>query len=59
MSSDLGLPLRGAAIGNGWMDGRAQYPAYLDYGIKHGIIDENSDVRILPNTFFALNLLLV
>ncbi|KAH7926806.1 alpha beta-hydrolase [Leucogyrophana mollusca] len=42
LSSNLGIPLRGAAIGNGWMDGRSQYPAYLDYAVTHGIVDENS-----------------
>lgn len=43
LSSDLNVPLRGAAIGNGWIDSRTQYPAYLDYAVKHGILEENSD----------------
>ena len=38
------MPLRGAAIGNGWIDSQTQYPAYLDYAVKHGIIEENSEV---------------
>ena len=45
LSSDLPTPLRGVAIGNGWLDARRQYPAYLDYAVKHGIIEENSEVR--------------
>ena len=45
LDSDLGVPLRGAAIGNGWIDSHTQYPSYLDYAVKHGIIEENSDVR--------------
>ena len=46
LSSNLGISLKGLAIGNGWIDGRHQYPAYLDYAVKHGIIEENSDVRL-------------
>lgn len=42
LSSDLKMPLRGAAIGNGWIDGRSQYPAYLDYAVTHGLVDESS-----------------
>ncbi|KAH9179594.1 carboxypeptidase KEX1 [Lactarius sanguifluus] len=38
-SSDLGVPLRGSAIGNGWIDARRQYPAYLDYAVKHGLVE--------------------
>ncbi|KAH7912950.1 Alpha/Beta hydrolase protein [Hygrophoropsis aurantiaca] len=43
LSSDLHLPLQGVAIGNGWIDGRSQYPAYLDYAVTHGIVDANSE----------------
>ncbi|KAH9948790.1 alpha/beta-hydrolase [Amylocystis lapponica] len=43
LKSSLNIPLRGAAIGNGWIDGRHQYPAYLDYAVKHGLVEENSD----------------
>ncbi|KAJ3555877.1 hypothetical protein NM688_g2335 [Phlebia brevispora] len=43
LSSDLNIPLRGAAIGNGWIDSRTQYPSYLDYAVKHGIVEENSE----------------
>jgi len=43
LSSNLNIPLRGLAIGNGWMDARRQYPAYLDYAVKHGIIEQGSD----------------
>ncbi|KAG2143613.1 alpha beta-hydrolase [Suillus clintonianus] len=42
LSSDLRMPLRGAAIGNGWIDARSQYPAYLDYAVTHGLVDESS-----------------
>ena len=41
----LSTPLKGIAIGNGWIDGRYQYPAYLEFAIRSGIITENSDVR--------------
>ena len=42
-----GLPrtLKGLAIGNGWIDARRQYPAYLEYGLKHGLVETGSDVR--------------
>lgn len=44
---EAGLPhtLRGIAIGNGWIDARRQYPAYLEYGLKHGLVESGSDVR--------------
>ncbi|KAG9317776.1 alpha beta-hydrolase [Chiua virens] len=42
LNSDLNIPLRGAAIGNGWIDGRNQYPAYLEYAEVHGLIDVQS-----------------
>jgi hypothetical protein len=44
LNSDLGVPLLGAAIGNGWIDGRNQYPSYLEYATKHGLVEVNSDV---------------
>ncbi|KAI1796104.1 alpha/beta-hydrolase [Ganoderma leucocontextum] len=42
LNSNLDIPLKGAAIGNGWMDARRQYPAYLDYGVKHSLLEETS-----------------
>lgn len=47
ISSNLGVPLKGLAIGNGWIDARHQYPAYLDYAVKHDLIEETSDVSSL------------
>lgn len=41
----LSTPLKGIAIGNGWIDGRAQYPAYYDYAIEAGLIKAGSAVR--------------
>ncbi|PAV21036.1 alpha beta-hydrolase [Pyrrhoderma noxium] len=43
LGSDLGISLKGLAIGNGWIDAKHQYPAYLEYSVKHGIIEENSE----------------
>ena len=43
LDSDLGVPLRGIAIGNGWIDSRTQYPSFLEYAVKHGLYEENSD----------------
>ncbi|KAF8760117.1 Serine carboxypeptidase [Rhizoctonia solani] len=35
-------PLRGIAIGNGWIDGRNQYPAYVDFAVDKGLIKRDS-----------------
>ncbi|KZT05556.1 alpha/beta-hydrolase [Laetiporus sulphureus 93-53] len=43
LKSNLNIPLRGAAIGNGWIDGRHQYPSFLTYAVKHGLVEENSE----------------
>ncbi|KAH8096683.1 alpha/beta-hydrolase [Cristinia sonorae] len=43
LDSSMNIPLRGVAIGNGWMHGRTQYPSFLDYAVKHGITELNSD----------------
>lgn len=34
------IPIKGAAIGNGWMDARVQGPATIDYSWWHGLIDQ-------------------
>ncbi|KAJ7579750.1 Alpha/Beta hydrolase protein [Mycena floridula] len=44
LDSNLGIALKGAAIGNGWLDARTQYPAYIDYAVKVGILEENSEL---------------
>ncbi|PCH40983.1 KEX1 protein [Wolfiporia cocos MD-104 SS10] len=43
LDSSLNIPLRGAAIGNGWIDGRHQYPSFLTYAVKHGLVEEGSE----------------
>ncbi|KAJ7696099.1 alpha/beta-hydrolase [Mycena rosella] len=43
LDSDVGIPLRGIAIGNGWIDARRQYASYIDFAVKVGILEENSD----------------
>ncbi|KAI0375946.1 alpha/beta-hydrolase [Pilatotrama ljubarskyi] len=43
LSSKLRIPLKGAAIGNGWTDARRQYPSYLDYAVKHGIVEVGTE----------------
>lgn len=47
LNSTLNIPLKGAAIGNGWMDSKSQYPAYIEYAVKTGLIEENSKVRLI------------
>lgn len=45
LSSNLDVPLKGIAIGNGWIDPKNQYPSYLDYSVKMGILQENSVIN--------------
>ena len=40
---DPPIQLKGVAIGNGWMDARSQYPAYLPYAVKQGLLVENTE----------------
>jgi len=44
LESDLHISLRGAAIGNGWMDGRTQYPSFLPFSVNVGLFREDSQV---------------
>ena len=46
LSSNLQTPLKGLAIGNGWIDGESQYPGYLEFAEKHDLIKKGSDVSI-------------
>ncbi|KZO97969.1 alpha/beta-hydrolase [Calocera viscosa TUFC12733] len=39
-------PLKGIAIGNGWIDGRTQYPAYYEFAKKNNMIKPESEARI-------------
>jgi hypothetical protein len=41
----ISTPLKGIAIGNGWFDGRSQYPAYYEFAINAGVIRKGSQVR--------------
>jgi len=43
LNTTLNVPLKGLAIGNPWMDSKRQYPAYLDYAVKTGLVEEKSD----------------
>jgi carboxypeptidase D len=43
LSSHLNIPLRGIAIGNGWIDAKRQSLSYFDYSVKMGLLEENSD----------------
>ncbi|KAF7335334.1 Pheromone-processing carboxypeptidase KEX1 [Mycena sanguinolenta] len=43
LNSKMGVHLRGAAIGNGWIDARRQYASYIDFAVKVGILEENSE----------------
>jgi carboxypeptidase C (cathepsin A) len=47
LNSNLGIPLLGAAIGNGWIDPKRQYATYIDFVVKVGLLEENSDVRVV------------
>ncbi|PPQ79472.1 hypothetical protein CVT25_002608 [Psilocybe cyanescens] len=41
LNSVMKVPLKGIAIGNGWIDSKRQYPAYIDYAVKMGRMEEN------------------
>jgi len=49
LDSNAGIPLQGVAIGNGWIDAKRQYPAYIEYAVKMEILKETSDVRSTPS----------
>lgn len=55
LSSNLNVPLKGLAIGNGWIDARRQYAAYLDYAVKHDLIEESSDVSYCSSSALVLS----
>jgi carboxypeptidase D len=42
----VGINLKGAAIGNGWIDARRQYPSYIDFVTRVGVFEEKSDVSL-------------
>ncbi|KZT62946.1 alpha/beta-hydrolase [Calocera cornea HHB12733] len=39
-------PLKGIAIGNGWIDGRTQYPAYYEFAKKNNMIKPDFEPRV-------------
>ncbi|TFK22357.1 pheromone-processing carboxypeptidase KEX1 [Coprinopsis marcescibilis] len=43
LDSNFGVPLRGVAIGNGWMDAKSQYLTYLDYAMKMSLLEEGTE----------------
>lgn len=53
LDSNVPTPLKGIAIGNGWIDAMAQYPAYVEYAAKYGIIKEGSEVLSLVIMFIV------
>ena len=58
LNSTVGVPLRGIAIGNGWIDPRRQYITYIDFAVKVGLLEENSEVRVFLHFFSACSALL-
>lgn len=45
-SSDFpSFPLKGIAIGNGWIDPKTQYQGYVDFAYEKGLIKQGSKVR--------------
>ncbi|KAG8824426.1 Cell death protease [Serendipita sp. 399] len=41
-ASDVPAPLKGIVIGNGWLDSRAQYPAFVEFGLRAGLFKSGS-----------------
>lgn len=50
LNSLMKVPLKGIAIGNGWIDSKRQYPAYIDYAVKMGRMEENDAVSACEPT---------
>lgn len=50
LDSDLQISLKGIAIGNGWIDARNQYPAYVEYAVARGLLDSGSEVFLCSGT---------
>ena len=46
------VPLTGIAIGNGWIDARTQYPAYIEFALKVGLFKEGSEVSFSFQPYF-------
>ncbi|EJU06202.1 alpha/beta-hydrolase [Dacryopinax primogenitus] len=38
--------LKGITIGNGWIDGRTQYPAYYEFAVKNKMIKPDNEARV-------------
>lgn len=43
LNSDLSVPLRGIVVGNGWLDPKRHYSTYLEFVVKVGLVEENSE----------------
>ena len=41
----LPTKLKGMLIGNGWIDPYNQYPAYLEFAVKAGVVKAGSDIE--------------
>lgn len=44
LESDIHTPLKGVAIGNGWMDPAHQYSSFLPFILQSGLLTEDSQV---------------
>ncbi|GJJ07331.1 hypothetical protein Clacol_001532 [Clathrus columnatus] len=42
LESHISVPLKGIAIGNGWMDPVHQYPSFLPFAMQTGLLTEDS-----------------
>lgn len=42
LSSNLQIPLKGVAIGNGWIDPPTQYKAYIDFAVAKNLVKTDS-----------------
>lgn len=50
------FPLKGIAIGNGWIDPREQYPGYVDFAYEHKLVKAGTPVSL---SLLFMNLLML
>lgn len=56
LESNLQIPLKGIAIGNGWMDPMHQYASFLPFMLQTGLLEKDSEVGLYSSVWFDINI---